>query len=520
VNTLEDDAIVLETQGNVHLMDNVIISRPGAKGPAVRAGVSLAGAPKWEGIAANFHDGWAAMGLSAIGNTFTVDNPLLVKGQLFELDTHVTKREAQMKLIKAPLLPGVLPRHDRQVFEVPAGADATVIQQAIDAACKLASARPDAWPVVHLPQGRYPLQQTLLIPAGARINLLGDGCYTMGTPQGTLLTWTDEQAAGPVLRIKGPAQARLRDFGIITTTPWQRADAKLRTPGTGGLEHIPAPSLQDAIQVAGIDQPGGKVTLQECNPNGLFGAGTLIEGLDHTFVQILACEGTGLEGGWNRKWDGQEKLDPWAPYPAVRVVGGAAAQAGHSVPGVLIQGGDTGRWDVQRGGKLVVRDCWYENNWLPFHMLLHGNGRFTLDCAYDAQFTHPTLKGVGVSYAFTDWHGRFVSLNVGVDNTGGNPEISCAGDCAGGQLLFLGNSGIPAPLAGAGAWLGDLNRRLGTEFLANPPNLPANRLRELLSDDREMRYQPLKPEPPGITDLRLSRIWTWNSRVGLHLQGQ
>jgi hypothetical protein len=173
---------------------------------------------------------------------------------------------------------------------------------------------------------------------------------------------------------------------------------------------------------------------------------------------------------------------------------------------------------VQRGGKLVVRDCWYECNWAPFHMFLRGNGSFTLDSAYDAQYTHPTLKGVGVSYDFKEWHGRFVSLNVGADNSSGNPEIACNGDCTGAQLLFLGNAGMPAPQAAAGAWLGDINRRVDKEFTVNPTDIPATRLRDLLSDDRTMRFQPLTPLPHGITDLRLTRIWTWNGRVGLHLK--
>ncbi len=523
VDPQEPDAIVLETQGNVHLMDNVVVSRAGAKGPVVRAGVSQAGAPAWEGNSTNFINGWAAMGLSAIGNAFSVPGPIQVHGQLLELNTRIASREELLPLAKNPDLPGVLARHNRQVFEVPAGGDSAAIQGVIDEAAKVAAAKPDAWPVVHLPQGNYPLKQTVVIPAGARIQVAGDGCYTAGTPNGTLLQWVDEQAAGPVLLIKGPAQARLRDFGIITPTPWQRTNEKLRTPGMGGLDHVPAPSLVDAILAEGIDQAGGRVYLQECNPNGLFGAGMLVEGLDRTFVEIIACEGTGLEGGWNRKWDGQERSDPWAPYPALRVVGGPIAKAGKPVPGVLIQGGDTGRWDVQAGGKLVVRDCWYESNWAPFHMFLRGNGRLTLDSFYDAQYTHPSLKGVGVSYAFDGWHGRFVALNIGGAYTKDNPVLSFSGDCKGAQVLFLGagsDEGSPAPQAGAGAWLGDFNRRIGKVFQANPAELPAVTLRDLLSDARETRFQPLTPLPAGTTDLRFARIWTWNGRVGLHLKGE
>jgi hypothetical protein len=523
IDTIETDAVLVETLGNIHLMDNLFVSRPGTVGPVVRGGVSLATAPPWDAKSTAFVDGWAPMAMSLIGNAFSVAQPVQIHGQLVELDTRIASRDELLAAAPIPAMPGVLPRHQRRVFGVASGADAAAIQAAIDAAAQVAAADPGAWPVVHLPHGRYPLKQTVTIPAGARIQLAGDGCYTWGDgPRGTVLVWADEQAPGPALRIQGPAQARLRDFGILTPEPWRRSDPKLRQEW-GTLKGPPSPNLVAAIAAEGIDQPGGRVHVQECNPNGLYGVGTLVEGLDRTFVQVIACEGTGFDGDWNRKWDGQEKRDPWGPYPAIRVIGGPLAKSGKPVPGVLVQGGNTGRWDVQQGGKLVVRDCWYESNSKSFHMFLRGDGRLTLDCGYDAQYTHPSLKGAGVSYLFDGWRGRFVSLNIGGHYSADNPPTAFAGDCAGARLLFIGNAGdpgTPPPVAPAGAVILDLNRRMGSAVQANPAAIDADFVRDLLSDARTSRVQTLAPLPAGITDLRLSRVWTWNGRVGLHLKGR
>ena len=525
VDTTEPDAVWLETIGPIQFTDNTFLSRTGATGPVVRAGVGLAGAPKWEveSNAKAFIDGWAPVGVSAVGNVFTVTNPFAVKGQLVEVDTRVTSREELAALAKAPVLPGVLPRRGRKVFEVAAGADDVAIQQAIDEASKLAAAQPDAWPVVHLPQGLYQLRKTVVVPVGARIQIAGDGCYTWPDgPKGTMLVWADEQAVGPALLLKGPAKARLRDFGVTTPEPWRRSDPKLRTEGPNGLKSPPHAALAAAIVAENIDQAGGRVHLQECNPDALFGVGTLVEGLDHTLVQAIAVEGTGADT-WNRAaWAGQQKTDPRAPYPAIRVIGGPLAKAGKPVPGVIVQGGDTGRWDVREGGKLVVRDVWYESNWAPFHMFLRGNGRFTLDCAYDAQYTHPSLTGE-VSYVFDGWKGQFSSICVGGAYDAANPVLSFAGDCQGGKVLFLGNGGdkgSAAPQAACGAMLVDLNRKIGSTFQPNPAKIPVDELRDLLADDRSARVQPLTPTPDGVTDLRLSRIWTWHGEVGVYLKGK
>lgn len=517
VDTTEPDAVVLETLGPLQLTDNTFVSPAGASGPVVRAGISLHGQPRWGEATAD----WSPVAVSAVGNRFTVADAIQVHGEVVELETTMVARADVDAMIAASGERTPLPRREAVLFPVESGADAAAIQHAIDAASVAAASQPDAWPIVFLPQGRYELTQTLTVPAGARIEIVGDGCWMWPDgPRGTLLVWADDAGPGPALQLTGPVKARLRDLGVFTAAPWQRRDKATRTAGIVGLAAPPTPSLTASIVATDVDQAGGRVHMSMCNFDALFGTGVLVDGLDQTQAQAIAVEGSGT-ANWNRRWDGQETADPRAPYPAFRVIGGAQAQANDAAI-VLVQGGNTGRWDVHDGGRLVVRDCWYESNWAPFHMFLRGNGRLTLDCFYDAQYTHPKLKGVGVSYAFEDWTGRFTSIAIGGHYTSDNPVASFAGNCNGGRVLFLGNggdTGSTPPVAAANIELVDLNRKIGETIVPNPPSISEAFVLDMLRDARAARVQPLTPTPDNATDLRLTRIRTWNGQVGLHLMG-
>ena len=92
---------------------------------------------------------WA---VGAVGNAFTVADPFQVKGQLVELDTRTPARSCWAG--RAADAARRLPRCDRKVFAVAAGGDDAAIQRAVDEAGQMGSGQPEAWPVVHLPQGR------------------------------------------------------------------------------------------------------------------------------------------------------------------------------------------------------------------------------------------------------------------------------------------------------------------------------------------------------------------------------
>jgi hypothetical protein len=149
--------------------------------------------------------------VSAVGNTFTVPCPFAVRGKLLELDTRIVERNSLNPSV--PVLPGVPPQSTERVFEVAKGSDGAAIQQAVDAAVAFARAHEGARPVVHLPQGVYPVTNTLTIPAGVPVQMVGDGaCQWSDGMRGVVLKWADETTPGPVLRLLGPSRALLRDF--------------------------------------------------------------------------------------------------------------------------------------------------------------------------------------------------------------------------------------------------------------------------------------------------------------------
>jgi hypothetical protein len=510
-----DDALWFETIGNVHLMDNVIASRPGTKGPVVRAGIALATAPEWE-VKNNtkaFEGGWCPVTMSALGNTFTVANPFEVRGKLWEADTTVAPR-ARLKPV-VPALPGVLPRSTERVFEV-AGTDGAAIQAAIDAAVIYARQHKGSRPVVHLPMGIYPVAQPLTIPAGVGVQLVGDGYYQWPDGlKGTILRWAGKDSAGPVLSCQGPSKAVVSDLAF-TGPPAQNR----------GAAGPPVPQLDAAIVVEHYDQPRGRVSLRECGTNALFGVGLLVTGLDHARVQVIAHEGGGYNYNWRRDWDKGVADDPYAPYPAVRVQGGLLARAGKAVTGrVELFGCNCSTYDVRDGGYLLVRDQWCENNNLPFHMFLTGNGHLTMDTCKESLYLHPTLKGVGASYRFKDFTGTFTMLNVSGE-TYENPLMSFTGDCRGARILGIGNGGdgnprwLPDPANTAGATLGMLLPRRNIPDLPNIGDTSPVFVKAMLRHTRAARPEPLAATPAGITDLRFSRIYTERARVGLYLKGE
>jgi hypothetical protein len=170
--------------GPLILLDNVVGTGPRRAGPVV-----------W------VRQAFTARGVAdvlSVGNTYTVPHALDVSGDVITVDDAVDPSAARRP--GQPALPAHAERADRPVVEVPAGAGAAAIQEALDGAGALNGQRP----VVHLPAGTYQIDRTLEVPAGSDVQVVGDGGRTV-------LRWSGA-GAGPVLRLAGPARAALRDL--------------------------------------------------------------------------------------------------------------------------------------------------------------------------------------------------------------------------------------------------------------------------------------------------------------------
>lgn len=516
-NTIIDpiayDAFIFETLGNVMLVDNTVFSRAAAQGPVVRAEVSVEGANEWDrkNNIASFKDGFAVVDLVAIGNAFTVPQPLAVRGRLTAIGTRTLPIQSPRPAV--PDLPPAPRWSTGKVFSVPANATGADVQKAIDEAAAFAANSAGAAPIVHLPHGIHNVTQTIVIPANAPIRIVGDGSYSwFDGRRGTVLKWAGTTIDGPVLRLAGPSRTLVQDVTVTTARPI-----------VGDRKAPPKPTLDRAIVVDDPDQAGGRVVLRNCNTDAGAGIGLLVEGLDETQVRIAAHEGAGILQ-WRRDWDPQIPTDSLIPYPTVRVVGGPQAKAGKAVNArVDLIGTNTGRYDVRDGGHLVVRDQWYESNWAPFHMRLTGNGRFTLDNGLEAAFTHPNLKSVSPMYVLQDFTGTLALLNVGTDGSNNNPLVSFSGNCQGAKVLLLGVKHEAGNfIAGEdtrGASVTKLHLRSGIHPV-EAPGVDENNIRLLLQDmrnlDRDLPWAGAAA-PAGAGDVRLIRVATENPRIGLHI---
>jgi hypothetical protein len=248
---------------------------------------------------------------------------------------------------------------------VSAGADAGVIQRALDDAGRLRGQRP----VVHLPVGRYKISRTLIIPTESDVQLVGDSAGETGSR----LDWTGP-AGGLLLKLQGPARATLRDLFL-------------------------GASNARAILVENADQPRGEIFADQLNVSGPaqlpkndgrhpedIPIALLVNGLVHTDVLFRCLQGSGNAGCWvevnGRPVSGQTDNQ-------VSIFNGASSSS-------------EGQYCVHNGGHLVVRGVYHEKNTGSLRGLrLSDSGSLVVDATRFSYRTATNSPLVGVK----DFHG-------------------------------------------------------------------------------------------------------------------
>lgn len=206
IDTIEPAAIVNGNLGPLVLVDNEIRSAVGNTSAAVL-----------------LFDWAQKRDVVSIGNKYTVANPVKVvdsTDRAFTLDDTVVSRSAISPVLPSgPVTPA---RSARQVYEVPAGASDTMIQAIVNLAAQSESVNP----VVHFAAGIYKVSRTLVIPANARIQLVGDGLLSR-------LQWNGP-SSGIVIQLDGPSLATVRDLHILANAPSARAFSFNNADQAGG----------------------------------------------------------------------------------------------------------------------------------------------------------------------------------------------------------------------------------------------------------------------------------------------
>lgn len=459
LDTKEPVSIAIANPGPCVLLDNVIKSRAEVtEGPVVRMVAGLDG------------------GYVAVGNTFTVPKPITARGQLLELETHIT---AANKIVSIKLPGAVTPLSlNRPVIEVPVKADARTLQAAIQKAVALNGQRP----VVHLPAGQYNINETLTIPAGADLQLVGDSYMTS-------LHWTGP-VNGTVFALAGPVRMTFRD---------------LRING----------NKAQGLSVSHCDQPGARIYGDQLSVHRSQ-TGLWVDGLEQADVSLETFYHSG-----NRN--------------SVLVAGGLKARDGKPTRArTVIFGGASSNtpfnYDVVSGGRLMAQDIWYEGAPVTF-MKLTGPGTFTLNGAQIAPGragpnvapTDPAFAGV----ALENFRGQATFLNTGFQT-----RAAVVGDDASGNLLMMGiltdtaeqllvtSPRRPRIVVTKSRRFADLNKEgePPTRPIPDQGNADPEWILQMLAQVRTDTPRLLTAIPQDATDLRFYRVQVENCSTAIHLQ--
>jgi hypothetical protein len=310
--------------------------------------------------------------------------------------------------------------------------------------------------------------------------LVGDGGATS-------LNWTGTNQ-GPILYLPGPARGTLRDFYLV---------------GTGTNSPV------DGILIDKCDPARGRIYGDQMDLYRSTQVGLSVERLTNASVTLA-----------NLYHEGN--------LTSIRVVGASATPDYNPGAGqVSVFGGASGgngiSYDVSNGGKLLVRDMWYETsgpatNQSPRFMLCTNSGWFTLHGAQVAlSQTQSQVPVVEVS----NFVGRLTFLTTQFSFT--NSTFSVDGNQTNTAVLLLNtlHNNIPSlnSTQAQASLLQSFQVTDGPTFnpiSATGPTDPVF-LKQMLAQTRSSRPRLLTPMPPGRADVRIHRVLVEGARVALRL---
>lgn len=199
LNTTDPAAIANGNLGPLTLIDNIVRSATGNVGPVV--------------VVNDFVNGRDVI---SVGNRYTVSKFIqTINGTDRAHSVDDVQVGAGVISVDVPAWPATRSLVQRQVFEVPSGATDKMMQAIIDKAAEAVDAFTNPHPVVHFAAGEYKLSATLVVPAGKRLQIVGDGMTTV-------LRWAGPNN-GIMFQLSGPNLATVRDLQMVAYTPSARA---------------------------------------------------------------------------------------------------------------------------------------------------------------------------------------------------------------------------------------------------------------------------------------------------------
>lgn len=422
--------------------------------------------------------------LDANGNDLTDDGLGFITGDAKSVDRIIDEQTVAATSMPTPTsvaMPLTPPNFNRAIFSVARGTgdDALALQNAINAAVAAGNRA-----VVHLRAGApYQLARTVVVPANANIQIIGDGA-------GREISRLVFNGAGVALRLDGPSRATLRDFVIEGGSP---------------------------LLITNADQPGGRVYAEQVtsaagNRPGAGAKAYYFNGIEESDVTLIAS-GSG------------------SVYGAAVAVGGPKRAAGLAADGQLslVTGTYEGlqtHAEVLRGARLTTMAL-YSESALRHFLDLTGSGDLNVICNVD----HSVADEFIPTFSLDGFKGRLAYLgNLTGRNTVSAPTdwFRLSGDGASMKALIalqdFGQSEGPrvvidetAPPADFSFTLNDdgtenyTQRQVGLE-----PGDPF--IRDQLALLRDMRLELPTARTSGVTDVKIFRVALTPSRGGTGLE--
>ena len=258
----------------------------------------------------------------------------------------------------------------RKIFEVPRNSSGEGIQALINQAAALKGSRP----VIHFPVGYFTIENTLVIPAGSDMQLIGDGnIYASVIREGR-----NFPKRKPMIKVNGPSNVVIRDLQLG--------------------EHDGSENDITAVEFVNVDQQGSLAILDQLHTSSTTSVD--VNAQDYLYVQKQnSFFSTGN-----------------------KVTGGKLAAA-KSTAGLYCYGGQFADLSVKSKGKFVSKDCWWEGN-KRTPLDIEGSGTITMDGIMIA----PVGADSNTTIAINQFNGKISIMNAyiqgGISVRPDNPSLN------------------------------------------------------------------------------------------------
>lgn len=243
----------------------------------------------------------------------------------------------------------------RKVFEVPAGADSKALQNIINLAAALKGQRP----IIHFGIGTWNLNQTLVIPKGSDMQLIGEGL---------LYASIINKASGadfskrPLILVEGPSYITIKDLQL-------------------GVESDK--TISSAIIFKNVDQAASEAHLDQIYSSAV--TSLVSENQDYLYI---------------------EKNNSFFTNGNI-IKGGTLTAQGKGTARVFCYGGQFSRLSVTNGATFVAKDCWWEGH-DQYPLDLKGSGNISIDGAMIARAGSDSTATIRIN----DFNGKVNFMNM------------------------------------------------------------------------------------------------------------